>query len=415
MQGRVLNSVFAGVLVLAAPHLAVAKDLRITITKRSQPTPVQKLNQEGVRAVQKHQLEKAEKIFYRAYLLDPDDPFTLNNLGYISELQGKVERAQQYYQLASKENTETVVAESSVKSIEGHPLNEVTGAYGSRDMRVNHGNVDAMSLLSQGRTLEAEAVLRHTLTIDPQNPFTLNNLGYTMEAEGELESAMSFYTQAAAQHSSESIVVAIDPRWRGKQISNTAAANAKALEKRMATEQTVQARVGRLNLQGVSALNHNDSQRARSFFEQAYGLDPHNAFALNNMGYVAEMDRDQESANEYYTAAKSAEGANQKAALVSHAEMNGMRLGQVADSNDQITQANLEVQRVARSREGGPIQLRRRDNTIVTEPEVSNVPAANVPAEAAPVPQNNVSRPPVDNAPVDNTPVPPYVPRPPIN
>jgi hypothetical protein len=36
--------------------------------------------------VRKKQYEKAEAIFYKAYLYDPTDPFTLNNLGYISEL-----------------------------------------------------------------------------------------------------------------------------------------------------------------------------------------------------------------------------------------------------------------------------------------------------------------------------------------
>src|SRR5205814_6772997 len=71
-----------------------AQDLRITIPKRTQATPVQKLNRDGVKEIQKHHLAKAERLFYKAYLIDPDDPFTLNNLGYISELQGKIERAQ---------------------------------------------------------------------------------------------------------------------------------------------------------------------------------------------------------------------------------------------------------------------------------------------------------------------------------
>ena len=80
--------------------LAHAGGLRITIPKRSEATPVQKLNREGVKEIQNHRLARAERLFYRAYLIDPDDPFTLNNLGYISELQGKIDRAQRYYQLA---------------------------------------------------------------------------------------------------------------------------------------------------------------------------------------------------------------------------------------------------------------------------------------------------------------------------
>ena len=84
----------ASLMALLAAPAARGQGIRITIPKRTQATPVQKLNREGVREIQKLHLEKAEKLFYKAYLIDPDDPFTLNNLGYISELQGKVERAQ---------------------------------------------------------------------------------------------------------------------------------------------------------------------------------------------------------------------------------------------------------------------------------------------------------------------------------
>ena len=78
-----------------------AGDLKITLPKRSKLTPVQRLNQEGVEAVQKHHYEKATALFYKAYLYDPDDPFTLNNLGYISELNGQVDRAQHFYDMAA--------------------------------------------------------------------------------------------------------------------------------------------------------------------------------------------------------------------------------------------------------------------------------------------------------------------------
>ena len=164
-----------------------------------------------------------------------------------------------------------------------------------------------MSLLQQGRTNEAEAVLRKTLERDPNSPFTINNLGYVMEAEGDLDQALVYYTKAASSNSSESVVVALDPRWRGKAISQVAASNAEAVRRRLATEDSVEARAARLNLQGVYALNHNDPAKARVDFRQAYKLDPQNAFALNNRGYVAEMEGDQESANDYYMAAKQGE------------------------------------------------------------------------------------------------------------
>ena len=66
---------------------------------------MQRLNREGVDAIRKHQYEKAEAIFYKAYLYDPADPFTLNNLGYISELQGQLDRAHKFYTLASEQGS----------------------------------------------------------------------------------------------------------------------------------------------------------------------------------------------------------------------------------------------------------------------------------------------------------------------
>src|SRR6267142_6337565 len=188
-------SLFLGLLV-AGGTLADGAEFRINIPKRTEATPVQKLNREGVKEIQKHHIPKAEKLFYKAYLLDPDDPFTLNNLGYISELQGRVERAQRYYELASRQDSETVIDQASVPELKGKQLTEITGSFGNRELRVNRGNVEAMSLLSQGRTQEASVVLQRTLAIDPHSAFTLNNLGFTMEAEGELESAYRYYNQA---------------------------------------------------------------------------------------------------------------------------------------------------------------------------------------------------------------------------
>src|SRR5205814_1228989 len=162
MRNLVLGSILSG--VMAVTSVAVwAGDLRITIPKRSKPTPVQALNREGVKAVEKHQIEKAQKLFYKAYLIDPDDPFTLNNLGFVSELQGKVERAQRYYELASRQESDTTIDQASLPELKGKPLTEVTTAFGNRDLRVNRGNVQAMSLLTQGRTQEADVLLQKTL------------------------------------------------------------------------------------------------------------------------------------------------------------------------------------------------------------------------------------------------------------
>src|SRR5437762_874656 len=152
--------------------------------------------------------------------------------------------------------------------------------------KINRGNIQAMTLLQQGRNQEAEDVLRETLKLDPRNPFTLNNLAFAMEGQGDLESALRYYNDASLTHSQEPVVVAIDPHWRGKPISDVAFGNSQSVRARLASEASAQDRAARFNVQGVSALNHNQPDRALTYFEQAFKLDPQNAFSLNNMGFV---------------------------------------------------------------------------------------------------------------------------------
>ena len=164
---------------------AWAKDLRITIPRHSQLTPVQRLNREGVEAVRKHEYDKAEAIFYKAYLYDASDPFTLNNLGYISELEGKLDRAQKFYALASQQDCDAVIDLSSAKRLEGKPMTYALNNLKDVPMRVNSLNVQAIELLGQDRNFEAEILLRQALALEPQNIFTLNNLGVAEEATGD--------------------------------------------------------------------------------------------------------------------------------------------------------------------------------------------------------------------------------------
>src|SRR4051812_36038869 len=111
--------------VVAAPIFAGAADLRIPLPKKSKTTPVQELNRQGVEALRKNQFEKARGLFYKAYLYDPDDPFTLNNLGYISELEGQVDRATRFYQMAGEAASGATVDRATTKEVEGKTIAEV--------------------------------------------------------------------------------------------------------------------------------------------------------------------------------------------------------------------------------------------------------------------------------------------------
>src|SRR5437879_9631923 len=129
------------ILFLALPGFG--KDLRISIPKRTKPTPVQKLNRDGVKQIEKHNYGEAKKLFYKAYLLDPNDPFTLNNLGYIAELQGQVDRAQRFYQLAGQQASDAVIERASAQRVEGRPIKEAL-AVSDLPLQINHDNVEAV-------------------------------------------------------------------------------------------------------------------------------------------------------------------------------------------------------------------------------------------------------------------------------
>src|ERR1700722_6932951 len=120
-----------------------AKDLKITLPKRSHLTAVQRLNQEGVLEIHKRRYEKAETLFYKAYLLDPDDPFTLNNLGYISELQGQVDRALRFYDLSAQLATDAVIYRASSTKVEGRTMKQAL-AIPDTSLQINHDNVEAV-------------------------------------------------------------------------------------------------------------------------------------------------------------------------------------------------------------------------------------------------------------------------------
>ena len=333
-------------------HSGAAQELRITIPRFSSLTPVQRLNREGVEAARKHQLEKAQALFYKAYLYDPADPFTLNNLGYAAELQGDAVRANQFYTLAGKQACDAVVDLSSLKELQGKPMLYALQDLKDAPMRLNRMNVQAIELLIQNRGFEAERLLRRALEVEPHNPFTLNNLGVAEEMTGDLEGAAASYGVAAADRSSQTIIVSPKRSWRGKAISEMAAANLKRVNKELAQEGPEKARAAMLAFRGVTAINGNEWEAAKQDFLQAYSLDPASAFALNNLGYVAEKEGDMETAQFYYAKARRAGDADARVGTATQNSVEGQRLAVVATGND--TKVNSQLQQYSQMRQNEP-------------------------------------------------------------
>jgi Flp pilus assembly protein TadD len=376
-----LASVSAFILMPGNLPFAHARDIKIKIPRRSIVTPVQALNREGVEALKKHDVSKAERLFYKAYLYDPGNSFTLNNLGYVSELQGQLDRAERFYTLAASQPSEAVVDIASSKRVEGHPMSEALEV-ATGPLQVNHANVEAVRLLSQGRAAEADLLLQSALKTDPNSVFTLNNMGAAKEMEGEEEDALRYFDEAARAQSPGTAVISADRQWRGHPVTKMAQENAKDLRNHLAHRNDLAEQVAELNLRGVSAVNRNDLRAAEQDFRKAYALDPNNAFSLNNIGYVSEMQGDQETAQFFYDRAREAVGASTPVGVATRTTAQGKKLFAVSENNGSEVDAKVAQERDALRRQNEPVVLRRRDNSVVDESSQPANPATQAPDQS---------------------------------
>jgi Flp pilus assembly protein TadD len=173
----------------------------------------------------------------------------------------------------------------------------------------------------------------------------------------------------------------VNKDWRGKPISQVAADNAEKIRRLMRRErdEDMSTRVARLNLRGVSALNRNDKRSARQYFEQAYKLDPKDAFTLNNMGYIAEMDGDRETAQFFYDRAQLAKRSGAPVGVATRRDVEGRPIAVVADSSEQKVQQKMTAEAAQRRQQGPPKLIRRTgpppaDSTVPALPELQTRP-----------------------------------------
>lgn len=358
---------FAGLTLLASSMLATgwgADTHVIKIPRRSELTPVQRLNRKGVEAIRKRDYKGAESLFYKAYLYDPADPFTLNNLGYVSELEGDLDKAQKFYGLAAEQGSNATIDFSSAKNLQGKPMRDAVVNLQDTTMRVNRQNINAMRLLSQNRGFEALDLLKKTLALDPKNTFTLNNLGVASESVGDFNGALRYYLTAASSHSSEPTIVAGDRAWRGKSVSDMAAASAKRLEKRIQNTGSAASQAVMLTIRGVFEANHDDWNSARQDFLKAYSLDPNSAFTMNNRGFVAEQDGDLETAQYFYSKAQRAENSAASIGLATQLAAQGQSLEAVAGTSNGKVDDALEIYSQKRRQEQAPVELTPRGAAV---------------------------------------------------
>lgn len=367
-----LLGAFALGAVLAVPQARAKDNLVLNIPLHSKTSPVQRLNRAGVEAVRKNQYEKAEAYFEKAYLYDPSDPFTLNNLGYVAELRGDLDRAHKYYQMATEQGCDAPIDLSSLKSLKGKPMRAAFDNLQDLPMRINRINLDAMRLVQEGRGFEAIAMLQLALAADPHNPFTINNLGVADESVGDLDGALKYYNQVADLHTSERVSVTSDKVWRGKSVSAMAAASAKRLNARMALMTAAQREGLKYNERGVFEANQNQWSAARQDFLRAYQTDSSSAFSLNNRAYVAERDGDLESAQFFYEKSWRADDANDRVGIATDRLAEGQKIISVANDSDGRVNSSLSYYARQRRQQSAPVELTPRGGAQTNPPSPQN-------------------------------------------
>ena len=175
-------------------------------------------------------------------------------------------------------------------------------------------------------------------------------------------------------------MVTANKDWRGRAISEVAQQNADNTGVVLAQAGDIDARVARLNLQGVSAMNRNDRKTARADFIAAYKLDPGNSFAINNMGYLSELDGDKERAQVYYDEAQEANRNHAKVAVATRAEVEGREMRYVAEQSSGLVESTIEAKAEVKRAGGTRPTLKTREKnspadqsstpgTIYTPPE----------------------------------------------
>jgi tetratricopeptide (TPR) repeat protein len=86
----------------------------------------QSLVRRGVRAFIDGDIDKFKEYTRQAYEKSPDDPFVLNNMGYIHEMEGDKEKAFEFFKKAVEKSNNRTVDLSQFKDQEGRSINDVS-------------------------------------------------------------------------------------------------------------------------------------------------------------------------------------------------------------------------------------------------------------------------------------------------
>ena len=133
--------------------------------------------------------------------------FTLNNLGVAEEATGDLENALKYYDAAAAFHSAEPIVVSLKRSWRGKPVSQMAAesarqlrkrmkTIGNDEARATMLSLRGVSETNQNDWQTAKQDFLKAYSLNPDSAFSLNNLGYVAERDGDLETAEFFYAKA---------------------------------------------------------------------------------------------------------------------------------------------------------------------------------------------------------------------------
>lgn len=171
------------------------------------PMQVNRMNVEAIRLLSAGGAAEADLLLQKALALDPRNTFTLNNIGVAKEARGDYDEALTYYAAAADSHSMEPVIVTLNRAWRGKPVS-VMAADSAKKLRERMQK--AASSQAQAALLAVRGVsatnrndwpaarqdFLKSYSLDPYSAFSLNNLGYLSEMDGDLETAEFFYAKA---------------------------------------------------------------------------------------------------------------------------------------------------------------------------------------------------------------------------
>jgi Flp pilus assembly protein TadD len=168
---------------------------------------VNRMNVEAIGLLSENRDSEADLLLQQALSLDPHNTFTLNNLGVAKEALGDYDGALKYYHAAAAAHSTEPIVVTLNHTWRGKPVSKMA-AESAKQLQARMQNVDTAEGRAELLTLQGVSATNRNdwsaakqdflkaYSLDPNSAFSLNNLGYVSERDGDLETAQFFYAKA---------------------------------------------------------------------------------------------------------------------------------------------------------------------------------------------------------------------------